>query len=47
MGEAALSTSCKGLAREGQGVAAGILDRLGIDLEQSRHRRLTTLSQVD
>jgi len=37
----------QGLAREGQGVAAGILDRLGIDLEQLRHRRLTALSQVD
>jgi len=36
-----------GLAREGQGVAAGILDRLGIDLEQLQQRKLTALSQLD
>jgi ATP-dependent Clp protease ATP-binding subunit ClpC len=36
-----------GLAREGQGVAAGILDRLGIDLEQLRQRKLPALSQAD
>ncbi len=36
-----------GLAREGQGVAAGILDRLGIDLEQLQRRKLTALSQLD
>jgi hypothetical protein len=37
----------QGIAREGQGVAAGILDRLGIDLEQLRQRKLTALSQID
>ena len=37
----------QGLAREGQAVAAGILDRLGIDLDQLRQRKLTTLSQGD
>jgi ATP-dependent Clp protease ATP-binding subunit ClpA len=36
-----------GLAREGQGVAAGILDRLGVDLQQLRQRKLTALSQLD
>ncbi len=36
-----------GLAREGQGVAAGILERLGLDLDQLRQRKLTMLSQVD
>ncbi|TMF01600.1 MAG: hypothetical protein E6I52_11090 [Chloroflexi bacterium] len=36
-----------GLAREGQVVAAGILDRLGIDLEQLQQRKLTALSQLD
>jgi ATP-dependent Clp protease ATP-binding subunit ClpC len=36
-----------GLAREGQGVAAGILDRVGIDIEQLRQRKLTALSQLD
>jgi hypothetical protein len=35
------------LALEGQGVGAGILDRLGVDVEQLRQRRLTSLSQVD
>jgi ATP-dependent Clp protease ATP-binding subunit ClpC len=36
-----------GLALEGHGVGAGILDRLGVDLEQLRQRRLTGLSQMD
>lgn len=36
-----------GLALEGQGIGAGILDRLGVDVEQLRQRRLTALSQVD
>ena len=36
-----------GLALEGQGVAAGILERLGLDLEQLGQRRLTTLSQLE
>jgi ATP-dependent Clp protease ATP-binding subunit ClpC len=36
-----------GLAREGQGIAAGILERMGIDLEGLRQRRLSLLSQLD
>ena len=36
-----------GLALEGQGVAAGILERFGIDLEQLGQRRITTLSQLE
>jgi ATP-dependent Clp protease ATP-binding subunit ClpC len=36
-----------GLAREGQGVAAGVLERMGIDLEELRQRKLPVLSQLD
>jgi ATP-dependent Clp protease ATP-binding subunit ClpC len=36
-----------GLAREGQGVVADILDRLGDDLDQLRLGKLTALSQLD
>jgi ATP-dependent Clp protease ATP-binding subunit ClpC len=34
-----------GIAREGQGIAAGILERLGVDLDQLRRRSLTGLSE--
>ncbi|HEY3080220.1 MAG TPA: Clp protease N-terminal domain-containing protein [Chloroflexota bacterium] len=36
-----------GLAREGQGVAAGILEGLGLDLEQLRQHKPPLLSQFD
>jgi hypothetical protein len=36
-----------GLAQEGQGVAAGILERFGVDLDQLRQWQLTTLSQLE
>jgi len=36
-----------GLAREGQGIAAGILERMGVDLDELRQRKLSLLSQLD
>jgi hypothetical protein len=36
-----------GLVREGTGIAAGILERAGIDLEELRQRKLPLLSQLD
>jgi ATP-dependent Clp protease ATP-binding subunit ClpC len=36
-----------GVAREGRGIAAGILERLGLDLEQLRQRGLPGASEVD
>jgi hypothetical protein len=36
-----------GLAREGHGIAAGILERLGLDIEELRQRKPSLLSQLD
>jgi hypothetical protein len=36
-----------GIAREGRGFAAGILERIGIDLDDLRQRKVIGLSQLD
>ena len=41
----ARSTCCSGLVREGEGIAAGVLESLGVNLDKVRHEVIRVLSQ--